>query len=322
MKDEQPGQGRDGRRNLKKGPGEDQSAAGLGRLRGPIIWAIFIALGYLLFRSMVGEPGVHPVSYSELKQELREGRFDKVVLTDEVVRAYPKDEASEQENGTAPEESGSEETPEIPVAADSSEVWVANRVEEDTELIPLLEELGVEYESKPESSLGPLLWVWLLPLGLLVLLWIFLMRRMTGAMKQGGPPGLMSFGKSKARVHMESDTGVAFKHVAGIDEAVEELQEIVEFLKTPEKYRRLGGKIPKGVLLMGPPGTGKTLLARAVAGEANVPFFSLSGSEFVEMFVGVGAARVRDLFQQAQDKAPCIIFIDELDALAKKRDSG
>ena len=120
----------------------------------------------------------------------------------------------------------------------------------------------------------------------------------------------------------EADTGVGFKDVAGIDEAVDELREIVEFLKTPEKFRRLGGRIPKGVLLVGPPGTGKTLLARAVAGEAGVPFFSLSGSEFVEMFVGVGAARVRDLFAQAQAKAPCIIFIDELDAIGKSRNAG
>jgi cell division protease FtsH len=137
-----------------------------------------------------------------------------------------------------------------------------------------------------------------------------------------GPPGVMAFGKSRARVHMEPDTSVTFADAAGIDEAVEELQEIVEFLKTPEKYRRLGGRIPKGVLLVGPPGTGKTLLARATAGEAGVTFFSLSGSEFVEMFVGVGAARVRDLFQQAAQKAPCIIFIDELDALGKSRGSG
>jgi cell division protease FtsH len=138
----------------------------------------------------------------------------------------------------------------------------------------------------------------------------------------GGPPGVMSFGKTKARIYMESNTGVTFKDVAGVDEAADELKEIVEFLKTPAKFRRLGGRIPKGVLLVGPPGTGKTLLARAVAGEAGVPFFSLSGSEFVEMFVGVGAARVRDLFQQAAAKAPAIIFIDELDAIGKSRNAG
>src|SRR5207302_5877403 len=138
----------------------------------------------------------------------------------------------------------------------------------------------------------------------------------------GRPPGVMSFGKTKDRVYMQSNTAVTIKDVAGVDEAADERKEIVEFIKTPAKSRRLGGRIPKGVLLVGPPGTGKTLLARAVAGEAGVPFFSLSGSEFVEMFVGVGAARVRDLFQQAAAKAPAIIFIDELDAIGKSRNAG
>ena len=140
------------------------------------------------------------------------------------------------------------------------------------------------------------------------------MRRMGGA-----SGGLMSIGKSKAKVYMEKDINIRFDDVAGIDEAKEELKEVIEFLKFPQKFQRLGGKIPKGVLLVGAPGTGKTLLAKAVAGEAGVPFFSMSGSDFVEMFVGVGAARVRDLFTQAQQKAPCIIFVDELDALGKAR---
>jgi cell division protease FtsH len=151
---------------------------------------------------------------------------------------------------------------------------------------------------------------------LLVMLFIFMIRRMGGA---GSP---MAFGRSRGKLYVQEDIDVTFEDVAGIDEAVEELREVVEFLKTPEKYQRLGGRIPKGVLLVGPPGTGKTLLAKAVAGEAGVPFFSLSGSDFVEMFVGVGAARVRDMFQQAEAKAPCIIFIDELDALGKTRGSG
>src|SRR5512140_1660118 len=163
-----------------------------------------------------------------------------------------------------------------------------------------------------------MVWIWLVPMGLVLLFWSFMMRRVTGGLGQG-PQSVMSFGKTRAKVQAEADTGVGFKDVAGVDEAVDELREIVEFLKTPEKFRRLGGRIPKGVLLVGPPGTGKTLLARAVAGEAKVPFFSLSGSEFVEMFVGVGAARVRDLFSQAEAKAPCIIFIDELDALGRAR---
>ena len=137
--------------------------------------------------------------------------------------------------------------------------------------------------------------------------------------KMGGAGSAMAFGRSKGKLYAQEEMGVTFNDVAGVDEAVEELREVVDFLKTPEKYRVLGGRIPKGVLLVGPPGTGKTLLAKAIAGEADVPFFSLSGSDFVEMFVGVGAARVRDMFQQAQAKAPCIVFIDELDALGKTR---
>src|SRR5438132_7046892 len=139
-------------------------------------------------------------------------------------------------------------------------------------------------------------------------------------MSAGG--GMMQIGKSKAKVYIEKKTGVTFEDVAGIDEAEEELVEVVEFLKTPEKYQRLGGRIPKGVLLIGPPGTGKTLLARAVAGEAGVPFFSISGSDFVEMFVGVGASRVRDLFEQAKTNAPAIIFVDEIDAVGRHRGAG
>ena len=150
--------------------------------------------------------------------------------------------------------------------------------------------------------------------------WVFIMRRMAGRIGPGG--GLMAIGKSKAKVYVETDIKVTFKDVAGVDEAKHELEEVVSFLKDPKRYGRLGARMPKGVLLVGPPGTGKTLLARAVAGEANVPFFSISGSEFVEMFVGVGAARVRDLFEQARQKAPCIIFIDELDALGRARHAG
>jgi cell division protease FtsH len=164
----------------------------------------------------------------------------------------------------------------------------------------------------PNRWLGELAWI--IPLILMIGLWSFLFRRMSGA--EGG---VMSFARSRAKIYAEDDVKVKFVDVAGVDEAEEELREIVEFLKTPRKYTSIGGRIPKGVLLVGPPGTGKTLLARAVAGEANVPFFSLSGSEFVEMFVGVGAARVRDLFAQAENKAPCIVFIDELDALGKVR---
>src|SRR5206468_2168729 len=199
--------------------------------------------------------------------------------------------------------------------------WVAVRVHGDDDLVKLLEEKKITYEAIPQSTLGDAFWVWVVPIGVAFLLWSLMMRRVAGGLGQG-PQSVMSFGKTRAKISHENNTGVGFKDVAGIDEAVEELREIVEFLKTPEKFRRLGGRIPKGVLLVGPPGTGKTLLARAVAGEAGVPFFNLSGSEFVEMFVGVGAARVRDLFAQAQAKAPAIVFIDELDAIGKSRNAG
>ncbi len=188
---------------------------------------------------------------------------------------------------------------------------------EDPDLVKQLENHGIKFTGRGEAGwFVQFLVSWIFPLLILFAIWGFIFRRMnpTG--------GMMSIGKSKAKVYVEGKTGVTFKDVAGVDEAVEEVKEIVEFLKHPDKYQKLGGRIPKGVLLVGPPGTGKTLLARAVAGEAGVPFFSMSGSDFVEMFVGVGAARVRDLFQQAAKQAPCIIFIDELDALGKARSAS
>ena len=185
---------------------------------------------------------------------------------------------------------------------------------EDPKLLEELDAAGVKYTGEFVSRWLPELLSWIVPILILVAIWSFFFRRMGGA--EGG---VMSFARSKHRVFAEDDVKVSFADVAGVDEAEQELKEIVEFLKTPKKYTALGGRIPKGVLLVGPPGTGKTLLARAVAGEAKVPFFSMSGSEFVEMFVGVGAARVRDLFEQAEAKAPCIIFIDELDALGRAR---
>jgi cell division protease FtsH len=187
----------------------------------------------------------------------------------------------------------------------------------DPELASELEKRGITFSSQPENTLLPTLLSWVVPALVFVGVWMYLLRRMAG---RGGPgAGLMSIGRSKAKVYVESDTQVSFDDVAGVDEAKAELQEVVEFLRDPKSHGRLGARMPKGILLVGPPGTGKTLLARAVAGEAGVPFFSISGSEFVEMFVGVGAARVRDLFEQARQKAPCIIFVDELDALGRAR---
>jgi len=188
---------------------------------------------------------------------------------------------------------------------------------DDPQLIDMLVENGVDFDRQPENNWIAQLLSWILPAIFFVAIWMFMARRLGG-----GSGGLMSIGKSKAKVYMEKGTGITFDDVAGIDEAKEELLEVVEFLRTPERFQALGGRIPRGVLLVGSPGTGKTLLAKAVAGEAGVPFFSISGSDFVEMFVGVGAARVRDLFDQAKKHAPAIIFIDELDALGKARGAG
>jgi len=185
---------------------------------------------------------------------------------------------------------------------------------DDYDVVRELQTAKVEFSGRIESTFWRDLISWLVPLILMAGLWLFLMRRMGG-----GPTQALSFGRSKAKIYDRKELKTTFADVAGVDEAKAELMEVVDFLKNPKKYQRLGGRIPKGVLLVGPPGTGKTLLARAVAGEADVPFFFLSGSEFVEMFVGVGASRVRDLFEQAKEKAPCIVFIDELDAIGKTR---
>ena len=195
----------------------------------------------------------------------------------------------------------------------------------DYKLVDRLYEAGItEFGTPIIEQMSPLmefLLTWVIPIVVMVALGQWLMKRMTSKM-MGGMGNAMSFGKSNAKVYVQSETGIKFADVAGEDEAQEILQEIVDFLHNPKKYEEIGAKMPKGALLVGPPGTGKTLLAKAVAGEANVPFFSISGSEFVEMFVGMGAAKVRDLFQQANEKAPCIVFIDEIDTVGKKRDGG
>jgi cell division protease FtsH len=185
---------------------------------------------------------------------------------------------------------------------------------EDPDLIKDLQKNSIKYAGRSENKIISTIISWVLPLALMFLIWNFLMRKMGGA-----PSSILSFGKSRGKIYGEDEIKITFEDAAGVDEAKEELKEIIEYLRYPQKFLDIGGKIPKGILLVGPPGTGKTLLAKAVAGEAKVPFFSLSGSDFVEMFVGVGASRVRDLFSQAQDKSPCIIFIDELDAIGKAR---
>jgi cell division protease FtsH len=258
--------------------------------------AVWYVLGFLLllavaqaffFQIQSGET----IPYSEFKRFVREGKVQEVTLSDERIRGILKAQGAER-----------------------AKPFTAVRVT-DAKLPEELEAHGVKYTGEMVSRWVSDVLGWVIPLVFIVAIWMFFLRRMGGA--EGG---VMSFARSKAKLYAaEDDVKVSFTDVAGVDEAEEELKEIVEFLKTPKKYTSIGGKIPKGVLLVGPPGTGKTLLARAVAGEAKVPFFSLSGSEFVEMFVGVGAARVRDLFAQAEAKAPCIVFIDELDALGKVR---
>jgi cell division protease FtsH len=235
------------------------------------------------------QPAGKTISYSEFKEFVRSGQVTEVHVGEQTIRGTFKAER------------------------DGTNTFNTNRIE-DPKLLEELDAARVKYTGEFVSRWLPEILSYLIPLLILFALWSFFFRRIGGA--EGG---VMSFARSKHRVFAEDDVKVSFADVAGVEEAEQELREIVEFLKNPKKYTTLGGRIPKGVLLVGPPGTGKTLLARAVAGEAKVPFFSLSGSEFVEMFVGVGAARVRDLFAQAEQKAPCIIFIDELDALGRAR---
>ena len=252
-----------------------------------LAFLMLLAFGQAIFFSATaGET----ISYSQFKEHVRAGRVQEVTVGPEAVRGLLK-----------------------PDQAGQAKPFNAVRIE-DPKLVEELERHGVLHRGEIATRwIGEVLG-WVIPVLFFVALWTFFFRRMGGA--EGG---VMSFARSKAKVYAEDDVTVRFGDVAGVDEAEEELKEIVDFLKTPKKYTSIGGRIPKGVLLVGPPGTGKTLLARAVAGEAKVPFFSLSGSEFVEMFVGVGASRVRDLFAQADVKAPCIVFIDELDALGKVR---
>ncbi len=275
------------------------------RLQAGMTIAMLVTLGMLAVHHLSSAAQTRP--YYEFKQRVREGRVEEVVLGEDRIRWKLRAEAP-----AAPAQGGQAQAPRRAPQA-PAQTYETVRVE-DPQLVPLLEEKHVRFAGMPES--GPV--VTLMTYALLfmgaMLLWRALSRRI-----QGQAGGVLAFGKSKGKVFEESEVSVRFDDVAGVDEAKEELREVVEFLKSPEKFTRIGAKIPKGVLLVGPPGTGKTLLARAVAGEASVPFYSISGSEFVEMFVGVGAARVRDLFENAQQHAPCIVFIDELDALGRSR---
>ncbi len=265
----------------------------MGNARNIAFWVVLFLLILALFNAFSGSQTTtssRSVSYSEFIQRVEKGEIASVTLDGERVDV---------------------------TATDNSRF--ATIAPNDDGLTSRLIAKGVEVRAKPQESSGfmSLISLWL-PFIVLIGIWIFFMNRMQG----GGKGGAMGFGKSRAKLLTEKQGRVTFDDVAGIDEAKEELEEIVEFLRNPQKFSRLGGKIPKGALLVGPPGTGKTLLARAIAGEAGVPFFSISGSDFVEMFVGVGASRVRDMFEQAKKNAPCIVFIDEIDAVGRARGVG
>ena len=251
------------------------------------IWIVLI-LHNLLFQAFA----VQVIPYSRFLDLLKEDRVAEVAITQNQIQGRLMGEDGKP-----------------------GEMFRTVRV--DPEISELLADRNVTFKGEIESTFFRDLLSWIIPIAIFVGIWLFMMRRMTGQQS-----GFMALGKNKAKIYMEEELNVRFGDAAGVEEAKQELVEVIDFLKEPERFTRLGGKMPRGILLVGPPGTGKTLLARAVAGESGVPFFSMSGSEFVEMFVGVGAARVRDLFVQAKEKAPCIIFVDELDALGKARGVG
>ena len=265
------------------------------KTRFNILYAVMAFCTVLLIQYFIATAHqVAVIPYSEYQQLLQQDKVDSVAISDRTIQGTLKE----------PLKGGQKQ-------------FVTTRV--DADIAQQLEKYHVRFTGQIESTFLRDLLSWIMPVLLFVGVWWYIGRR---AAQGGLGGGLMAIGKSKAKIYVAADTGVTFTDVAGVDEAKDELREVVDFLKNPTDYGRLGGRMPKGVLLVGPPGTGKTLLAKAVAGEAKVPFFSISGSEFVEMFVGVGAARVRDLFQQAHEKAPAIIFIDELDALGRARGIG
>src|SRR3989338_2405844 len=282
------------------------------RIQFSLAYVLVAAVVLSLLQSWLLAPRTVELPMSKFLDLLRADRIGGAALTDRETRGVAKPDALPAPPGGA---------------GDRLRQWLGTEVEvrvftvtripgvDEQRLIAELEQRRVEFRGKIESTfLRDLVLGWIIPLGVMVAIWMVLMRRVGGGATQA-----LSFGRSKHKIFDRKELKTTFADVAGVDEAKAELVEIVDFLTNPKKYERLGGRIPKGVLLVGQPGTGKTLLARAVAGEADVPFFTLSGSEFVEMFVGVGAARVRDLFEQAKDKAPCIVFIDELDAIGKSR---
>ena len=310
-----------------KGPSSNKNMMGIVSI---ILWALVITLMVNFLYTSMSTSKSTKISYSEFLQMVREDKVERVLLESNKYTIYPKGE--KRPSASTPQETSQPEVTPIPGLENLEEVAGAVRSERgdgdtyycapiaDDRLLDILDEHGVGYEAPYIEQLSPIiefLLTWILPTVLMMVLLSFLFRNMSS--KMGG--GLGGVGKANAKVYVEKSTGVTFKDVAGQDEAKESMVEIIDILHNPQKYTEIGAKLPKGALLVGPPGTGKTLLAKAVAGEANVPFFSISGSDFVEMFVGVGASRVRDLFKEASKMAPCIIFIDEIDTIGKSRDN-
>jgi len=295
------GPGNGGHGNGNSGPGGSGQNPKKTNLVMLAIAAVVTLIGMSIFMKTFENATNQEISYSEFQQMVKDGEVERVVFDDEKVYIEPKDEQQQSIFRTSPQIT----------------YWTG-KVQSNDALHEFLEEHDVEHDrDTPENSsfLLTMILYYVLPMALMWLLLSVLFRRMGGS---GGPMGV---GKSNAKVYVQKETGVTFKDVAGEDEAKESLQEVVDFLHNPQKYVKIGAKLPKGALLVGPPGTGKTLLAKAVAGEAKVPFFSLTGSDFIELYVGVGASRVRDLFKEATKNAPCIIFIDEIDAIGRSRDN-
>ena len=310
-----------------KGPSSNKNMMGIVSI---ILWALVITLMVNFLYTSMSTSKSTKISYSEFLQMVREDKVERVLLESNKYTIYPKED--KKPSASTPQDTSQPEVTPIPGLENLEEVAGAVRSERgdgdtyycapiaDDRLLDILDEHGVGYEAPYIEQLSPIiefLLTWILPTVLMMVLLSFLFRNMSS--KMGG--GLGGVGKANAKVYVEKSTGVTFKDVAGQDEAKESMVEIIDILHNPQKYTEIGAKLPKGALLVGPPGTGKTLLAKAVAGEANVPFFSISGSDFVEMFVGVGASRVRDLFKEASKMAPCIIFIDEIDTIGKSRDN-
>ncbi len=313
-----------------------------------IILLVLVAMNFFVLPSLA-ERSVKETSYDVFISDLEKGKVTEVSLGEGIIyfsekkegkgdkvqifkTGYVKDEKLIERLDDAGVKYGSELPEKVNIYFSEKKEGKGDKVQifktgyvKDEKLIERLDDAGVKYGSELPEKVNPLvnfLFTWILPFVLIWTLGGWLMRRMMKNMGGAGGPGAMAFGKSNAKIYVKSATGIKFSDVAGEDEAKELLSEIVDYLHYPDKYTEIGASMPKGALLVGPPGTGKTLLAKAVAGEANVPFFSISGSEFVEMFVGMGAAKVRDLFKQANEKAPCIVFIDEIDTIGKKRDGA